>query len=67
MVRDTYKELRNLLFYLKRKEIEAARELLVDSRMEQIKLRVTIEKTRDKIGNMTALYETWRNKADETG
>lgn len=67
MVRDTYRELRNLLFYLKGNKTEAVRQLLVDSRMGQTKLGVTTEKTRDKIGSMTALYETWRNKADETG
>lgn len=67
MVRDTYRELRNLLFYLKGNETEAARQLLVDSRMEETKLGVTTEKTRDKIRSLTALYETWRNKADETG
>lgn len=67
MVRDTNGELRNLLLYLKGNKAEAARQLLVDTRMGQTQLGVTREKTRDKIGSMTALYKTWRNKADETG
>lgn len=56
MVRDTNGELRNLLLYLKENKAEAARQLLVDTRMGQTQLGVTREKTRDKIG-----------KADETG
>lgn len=66
MVRDTNGELRNLLLYQKENKAEAARQLLVDTRMGQTQLGVTREKTRDKIGSMTALYKTWRNKADET-
>ena len=67
MFRDTNGELRNLLLYQKGNKAEAARQLLVDTRMGQTKLGVTKEKTRDKIGSMIALYKTGRNKADETG
>lgn len=58
LVRDTIGELRNLLLYLKGNKAEAARQLLVDNKMGQTKLRVTKEKAGDKIGSMIALYKT---------
>ena len=52
MVRDTNGELRNLLLYLKGNKAEAARQLLVDTKMGQNKLGV--------------LYKTWRFVGNET-
>ena len=67
MAMDTKGELRNLIWYLKGKKAEPARQLLHATGLGQTKLGVTKEKTRDKIGSMIALYKTWRNKAEETG
>lgn len=67
MVKDTNKELQNLLLYLKGNKAKTAKQLLVDIKMGQTKLGVTKKKTRDKIESIIALYKTQRNKADETG
>lgn len=37
------------------------------TRLNVTKPGVTKEKTRDKIGNMIALYKKWRDKAEKTG
>ena len=40
---------------------------LVTTGLDVTKPGVTKEKTRDKIGNMIALYKRWRDKAEKTG
>lgn len=66
MVRDTNRESYNFLLYFKRNKVEEAKQLLHDIGLKQIKLGVTKEKTRIKIGNMIALYKTWKNKVEKT-
>lgn len=57
MIRDTNKKLCNLLFYFKKNKAKTTKQLVYDIRLEQTKVKLTKKKTRDKIGNMIALYK----------
>ena len=47
-------------------KLDAAMKFLVTTRLDVTKPDVIKKKTRDKIGNMIALYKRWRNKAEKT-
>ena len=40
---------------------------LVTTGLDITKPDVTKDKTRDKIGNIIALYKSWKDKAEKTG
>ncbi len=51
--------------YFKKNKVKAVRHLLHDTRLGRIKLEMTKEKIRDKIGNIIIFYQTWKNKMDK--
>lgn len=60
-------DLSNLHLYQSGNKSDAAMKFLVTTGLDVTKPGVTKEKTRDKIGNMIALYKKWRDKAEKTG
>lgn len=63
---DTNRKLCNFFLYLQENKVKAAKQLLLDIGLRQIKFEVSKEKMRDKISNMIPLHRTWRNKEEET-
>lgn len=57
MIKDTNRKLCNWLLYFKKNKVMTIKQLIYDIRLKQTKLKVTKKKTRDKIGNMIALYK----------
>ena len=60
-------DLSNLNSYQSGNKSDAAMKFLVTTGLAVTKPGVTKEKTRDKIGNMIALYKRWEDKAGKTG
>lgn len=52
--------------YLKKYKAEVTRQLLYNTKLRQIKLKVTKAKTRDKIDSIIIFYKIQKNKAEKT-
>lgn len=57
----------NQLLYLRRNIAKIARQLLINTKLEETKPRVTTKITWDKIRSMVSIFNTWRNKIEKTG